>query len=90
MQPDGNGYYCPVHQWQRVPVYRFTLRVLLSDWEGAETWTVICDELSTKALDFNANTYTVMTSDADRYAIKKRVKDTYVNYTVSELEVVGS
>ena len=56
-----------------------------------------------KVLGFNANTYTGMTSDAKRYAslsllrgarvmatIKKRVTDTYVNYTVSKLEVVAS
>ena len=103
MQPDGNGYYCPVHQWQRVPVYMFALRVLLSDWEGRETWTVIFDELATKVLGFNANAYTGMTSDADHYAslsllrgacvmvtIKKCVNYMYVNDTVSELEVVSS
>lgn len=50
-----------------------------------------------------ANMYTAMTSEADRYpslaplrearvmvTIKKRAKDTYVNYTVSELEIVGA
>ena len=52
-------------------------------------------------LEFSANNYVAMTSDEERYAalsvlqgarvmatIKKRVKDTYVNYTVPELEVI--
>ena len=73
VQPDGNGYCCHVHQWQHVPVYRFALRVLLSDW-GAEVWGVI----------FLLRGARVMVT------IKKRIKDTYVNCTVSELKVVGS
>ena len=36
VQLENNGYYCPVHQWERVPVYRFTLRVLLQDWTKTE------------------------------------------------------
>ena len=61
-------------------------------------------DLATKLLGFDANTYVGMKSDDERYAalslfrnglsimvtIKKRVKDAYVNYTASELEVVGS
>ena len=68
VQSDGSGYYCPVHQWQCVPVYRFTLCVLLSDWEGARVWAIIFDELATKVLGFNTNTHTGMASDADRFA----------------------
>ena len=63
VQVEGNGYYCSVHQWQRVPVYRFALRVLLSEWEGAEIWGVIFDEVATKVLGFDANTYVGMKSD---------------------------
>ena len=68
-----------------------------------EMWACIFDQLAAKILGFDANTYTGMTSDADRYVslsllrgarvmdtIKKCVKDTYVNYTVSEMEVVDS
>ena len=98
VQPDGTCFYCPVQQ-----CVRFTLRVLLSDWEAGEVWAAIFDELSIKVLGINANTYTGMTPDADGFAslslirgtrvmvtIKKRIKDTYVNYTVSELKLVGS
>ena len=98
-----NGYFCPSHQWQRVPMYRFTLRVLLSDWRGSELWGTVFDETAAKALGISANTYVAMASEGDRYAslaplrgarvtvtIKKRITDTYVNYTVSELEVIDS
>ena len=43
--------------------------VLLSDWEGAEVWGTIFDELAKQVLGFIANTCTGMTSDADRYAL---------------------
>ena len=79
------------------------MRILLSDWQGAECWATMFDQLASHVLEFTANMYTAMTSEADRYAslaplrearvmvtIKKRVKDTYVNYTVSELEIVGA
>ena len=55
---------------------------------GAEVWAVVFDGLATKVLGFNANIYTGMMSNADRYAslsllrgarvmvtIKKRAKD---------------
>ena len=100
---ESNGYFCPVHQWQRDSMYRFAVRVLLSDWVGAQFWSTIFDETAAKFLGFSANTYVGMTSDEDLYAslsllrggrvmvtIKKRVKGTYANYTVSEREVVGA
>ena len=58
----GNGYYCLVHQWGCVPLYRFALRVLVSDWEGGEIWAVIFNELAKKVLGFDANTYVGMKS----------------------------
>ena len=101
VQRHNKGYYCPVHQCQRGPVYRFALRVLLQDWIGSETWITLFDEMAAKALGFTAASYVAMTSDADRSAslsvlrgarvmatIKKRIKNDYVNYTVSELEVL--
>ena len=89
------------HQWQRGPVYKFALRVLLQDWIGTESWITLFDEMAT-ALGFTAASYVAMTSDADRSAslselrgvrvmatIKKRINNNYVNYNVSELEVLG-
>ena len=64
---DRNGYSCSIHQWY-VPTNRFALRIPLSDWEAAEVWACFFDELTTKVLGFDANTYTGMTSGADRYA----------------------
>ena len=96
-----NGYYCPVHHWQSVPVYRFALRILLVDGIETELWSTVFDETAAKALGFSANSYVAMTSDEERYAslslwrgtrvivtIKKRINGTYINYTVSELEVL--
>ena len=37
VQRHNQGYYCPVHKWQRSPTYRYNLRVLLQDWVGSET-----------------------------------------------------
>ena len=34
MLPENNDCFCPIHQWQPVPLYRFALRILLSDWLG--------------------------------------------------------
>ena len=94
-------YYCPVHKWQRAPTYRYNLRVLLQDWIGAEIWVNLFNEVAAKALGFTANAYVAMTSDEDWSAalsvlrgvrvmvtIKKRTNNDYVNYTVSELEVL--
>ena len=101
VQRQNNCYCCPVHQYQRVPVYRFALRVLLSDWIGPEVWATVFNETTAKVLGFSANNYVAMTSDEERYAalsvlqgarvtatIKKRITNEHVNYTVSELEVL--
>ena len=101
MHLETNGYFCSVHQWQRVPAKRFALRILLSDWIGSECWSNVFDETAAKVLGFIANSYVAMTSDEERYAslsllqgarvmvsIKRRVKGTYVYYTVLELEVL--
>ena len=50
VQVDGNGHFCSLHQWQRAPVHRFALRIILSDWDGSEVWAVLFDELVTKLL----------------------------------------
>ena len=101
VQRQNKGYYCPVHQWQRGPVYRFALRVLLQDWIGTEIWVTLFNEMAAKALGFTANSYVAMTSDEDRLTslsvlrgahvmatIKKRITNEHVNNTVSELEVL--
>ena len=101
VQVENNGCYCPVHQWQRVPVYRFALRVLLQDWIGTEAWATLFGNVAAKAPGFSANSYVAMKSDEERYAslsllrgarvmvtIKKRINNAYVSYTVSELEVL--
>ena len=80
-------------------MYIFALRVL-TDWEEAEVWSVMFDTVAMKVLGFHANTYSALTSDAERYnalsllrgarvmvTIKKSTKDTYVNYTVSAPEL---
>ena len=68
------------------------MRVLLSDWIGAEILAMCFDDLATTFWGFDANTYVGMKSHDDRYAalslfrdglsvmvtIKKRVKDAYV------------
>ena len=101
VQRHKQGYYCPVHKWQRAPTYRYNLRVLLQDWIGAEIWVSLFNEVAAKVLGFAANAYVAMTSDEDRSAalsvlrgvrvmatIKKRINNNYVNYNVSELEVL--
>ena len=103
MHPENNDWFCPIHQWQPVPVYRFDLRMLLSDWLGGECWATVFNETAAEVLEFNADTYVSMTSMEERYAslsplrgarvmaiINKRLKDAYVNYTVSKLEVIDA
>ena len=100
--PENNGYVCPIHRWQRVPVYRFALRILLADWIGSECWVTLFNEKAVQVLGFTGNAYMNMASDAEQYAalemlrgacvmvtVRKRVTGQYVNYTVSELEVVA-
>ena len=101
VQRHKQGYYCPLHKFQRSPTYRYNLRVLLQDWIGAEIWVSLFSEVAAKLLGFTANAYVAMTSDEDRSAalsvlrgarvmatIKKRIKNEYVNYIMSELEVL--
>ena len=84
-------------------MYRFALRILLSDWLGGECWATVFNETAAEVLGFSADTYVSMTSMEERYSslsplrgarvmvtIKKRVKDAYVNYTVSKLEVIDA
>ena len=64
-------------------------------------WATVFNETAEKVLGFTANNYVAMTSDEERYSslsllrkarvivtIKKRINNAYVNYTVSELEVL--
>ena len=82
-------------------MYRYNLRVLLQDWIGTEIWVSLFNEVAAKVLGFSAKSYVAMTSDEERCAslsvlrgarvmatIKKRIKNEYVNYNVSELEVL--
>ena len=100
--PENNGYVCSVHRWQRVPVYRFALRILLADWIGSEYWVTLFNEKAVQVLGFTGNASMSMASDAERYAaltmlrgacvmvtVRKRVSGEYIKYTVSELEVVA-
>ena len=77
------------------------MRVLLQDWIGKEIWVSLVNEVAAKLLSFAANSYVAMMSDEDRSAalsvlrgarvmatIKKRINNNYVNYNVSELEVL--
>ena len=68
VQQHNKGYYCPLHKWQRAPVYRYKLRVLLQDWIGTEIWVSLFNEVAAKLLGFAANSYVAMTSDEDRSA----------------------
>ena len=52
-----NGYVCPIHRWQRVPVYRFALRILLADWIGSECWVTLFNEKAVQVLGFTGNAY---------------------------------
>ena len=101
VQRHKQGYYCPVHKWQKSPTYRYNLRVLLQDWIGTETWVSVFNEVAAKVIGFTANVYVAMMSDEERSAalsvlrgvrvratIKKRINNNYVNYNVSELEVL--
>ena len=99
--PENNGYVCPIHRWQRGVLYQFAMRILLQDAIGSEVWATLFNDKAVQVLGFTANDYMNMKSDAERYAaldmlrgarvmttIRKRVAGQYVNYTVSDLEVV--
>ena len=101
VSPENNGYVCPIHRWQRGVVYQFAIRILLQDAIGSEVWATLFNAKAVQVLGFTANDYMNMKSDAERYAaldmlpgaqvmatLRKRVTGQYVNYTVSDLEVV--
>ena len=94
-------HVCPVHGYQRERVYRFALRLLLSDSIGSECWCTCFDEKAVKILGFTAKDYVQMETDEERYesmsalrgsqvmaVIRKRVTKEYVNYTVEEIDVM--
>ena len=96
------NHVCPTHNYQREHVYRFALRLLLSDSIGSECWCTCFDEKAVKILGFTANDYVQMESDEQRYesmselrgsrvmaVIRKRVTKEYVNYTVEEVDVIN-
>ena len=99
--PENKGYVCPIHRWQRGVVYQFAMRILLQDAIGSEVWATLFNDKAVQVLGFTGNDYMNMKSDAERYAaldmlrgarvmttIRKSVAGQYVNYTVSDLEVV--
>ena len=59
--PENNGYVCPIHGWQRGPVYKFALRILLADWIGPECWATLFNEKAVQVLGFTGNAYMSMT-----------------------------
>ena len=84
-------------------MYRFALRILLSDLLGGECWATVFNEIAAEVLGFSGDTYGSMTSMEERYAslsplrgarvmvtINKRVKDAYANYNLSKLEVIDT
>ena len=77
-------YYCPVHQWQRGPVYRYNLRVLLQDWIGTEIWVSLFNEVAAKVLGFTANSYVAMTSDEDRLVALSVLRGARVMSTIKK------
>ena len=101
VSPENNGFVCPIHRWQRGVVYQFAMRILLQDAIGSEVWATLFNAKAVQVLGYTANDYMNMKSDAERYAaldmlrgaqvmvtIRKRLAGQYVNYTVSDLEVV--
>ena len=84
MHPENNDCFCPIHQWQPVPVYRFALRILLSDWLGGERWTTVFNETAAKVLGFSADTYVSMTSMEERYASLSPLRGARVMVTTGE------
>ena len=86
---------------ERGVVYQFAMRILLQDAIGSEVWATLFNVKAVQVLGFTANEYMTMKTDAERYAaldilrgaqvmvtIRKREAGQYVNYTVSDLEVV--
>ena len=92
----------PEHDYQREHVYRFALRLLLSDSIGSECWCTCFDEKAVKILGFTADDYVKMETVEARYesmsalrgsrvmaVIRKRVTKEYVNYTVEEIDIIN-
>ena len=101
VSPENNGYVCPVHRWQRGVVYQFAMRILLQDAIGSEVWATLFNAKAVQVLGFTGNEYISMKGDAERYAaldmlrgaqvmvtVRKREAGQYVNYTVSDMEIV--
>ena len=101
VSPENNGYVCPIHRWQRGVVYQFAMRILLQDAIGSEMWATLFNAKAVQVLGFTANDYMSMKGDAERYAaldmlrgaqvmvtVRKREAGQYVNYTVSDMEIV--
>ena len=101
-RPDGIGFMCKKHNWQRTPTFRFATRLLLIDWKGDHLWITAFDECMRKLLPFDVNTYASMTTDDARFeamsqhvhgvyvkvTIKKQTRGDYVNYIATKLEVM--
>ena len=92
---------CPVHGLQSECVYRFVLRLLLTDSHGSECWCTCFDKNAVKMLGFTANDYVALATDEQRYesmsslrgsqvmvVIGKRVSKEYVNYNVTDIDIV--
>ena len=82
VQRHNKGYYCPVHKWQRAPVYSYNLRVLLQDWIGTEIWVSLFNEVAAKLLGFAAKGFVAMTSDEDRSAALSVLRGARVMATI--------
>ena len=61
------NHVCSEHGLQSACVYRFALRLLLSDSIGSECWCTCFDEKAVKILGFTANDYVRMKTVEERY-----------------------
>ena len=66
-------------------MYRFALRLLLSDWEGGECWITVFDELPTKYLGLTANQYMALPSETKRYAALAPLRESSVMVTIKNV-----
>ena len=62
----------------------FALRILLADWTGSECWVSLFDESAVHVLGLE-----MLRGACVPVSIMKSVTREYVNYIVSELEVVA-
>ena len=65
-------------------MYKFALRLLLSDWEGGEYWVTVFDELATKFLGLTANQYMAVPSETERYAALAPLRESGVMVTIKK------